>query len=386
MEPVSVDAINEGSRRDVNARTAQLVDLLGQYGPDIPEISRRLGQFKESVRYRYKEKIINRGLAVQATVDHERLGLHRLVVVVDFAEDYRQYAQAILSAMNGLCYLVSYSKTLPFGEYVVNFSVPADFVGEVKAFLQALKNKGMFSRLDVAEFEWLRHSPMRAESYNFDTGRWEFDWSNPSGWGFESAKYTPSGPSKYDYVDLLIIKELQMDATRSLKDISEKLKLNYKKLAWHYSAHIRTRRLLKGFYVNWMGTRYDYKLDRALHRKHRYFALELLVRDLTDYELIALRQSTNRLPFLWAEAVGRNYFAEFAFPTEFTVEGLQYLAGVVEGVRSKAQLFTVDQTDAAVFTIPYEMYDTSRKRWAFDGIGLTKRFDNLIIQIKNRTT
>ena len=41
--------VTEG-KRDVAVRTAQLVQLLSEIGPDIPEISRRLGQFKESVR------------------------------------------------------------------------------------------------------------------------------------------------------------------------------------------------------------------------------------------------------------------------------------------------------------------------------------------------
>src|SRR3989442_6905891 len=77
------------SKKDVNTRTAQLVQLLTEIGPDIPEISRRLGQFKESVRYRYKEKIVNRGFAVQAAVDHEKFGLRRVIFVVDFAPQYK---------------------------------------------------------------------------------------------------------------------------------------------------------------------------------------------------------------------------------------------------------------------------------------------------------
>ena len=37
---------------DVNTKTAQLVQLLVEIGPEIPEIARKLGQYKESVRYR----------------------------------------------------------------------------------------------------------------------------------------------------------------------------------------------------------------------------------------------------------------------------------------------------------------------------------------------
>src|SRR5947209_20400847 len=91
--PVALIGEQKESKKDVNTRTAQLVQLLTEVGPDIPEISRRLGQFKESVRYRYKEKILKRGFAVRAAVDHEKLGLKRIVFVVDFAPLYKQYAQ-----------------------------------------------------------------------------------------------------------------------------------------------------------------------------------------------------------------------------------------------------------------------------------------------------
>ena len=80
---------------DTNTRTAQLVKLISEIGPDIPEISRRLGQFKESVRYRYKEKVLEKGFGVQASLNHEKLGLRRVVLVMDLAPDYNTYAHAI---------------------------------------------------------------------------------------------------------------------------------------------------------------------------------------------------------------------------------------------------------------------------------------------------
>jgi hypothetical protein len=381
-----LSTIEATAKRDVNARTVELVELLTQVGPDIPEIARRLNQFKESVRYRYKEKIINRGFAVQGVVDHNRLGLKRLILLADFAPDYRNYAQAILTSMNGLCYLTSFAKTLPKGEYVVNFTVPLDFVEDVKRFFAALEEKGMFTRLQIMDFDWIRVQPMKPEQYDFDTGRWDFDWSAPGRSDFEAANFAPSEVTRFDYVDLLILKELQMDANKSLKEIADNLKLNYKKLAWHYSTHVLANKLIRGYSVNWMGTRYDYKVEKALHRKHRYFAIQLLVRDVTGYETMTLRQALGRLPFLWAEAVGQNYSAEFSFPVDYVVEGLQYIGDAIANVREKAEVLTVDVTNAVAFTIPYALYDQSKKKWGFDQQDLLRRFENLILRIKNETS
>ena len=370
---------------NVNARTIQLVKLLTEVGPDVPEISRRLGQFKESVRYRYKEKILNRGFAVQAKVDHEKLGLRRVVVVLDFAEDYGKFAQSILASMNELCYLVGFAKTMPAGYYIATFSAPREFIDQLKLFLNALKEKGMFSRVDIVDFDWMRVAPMKSEFYDFDTGRWDFDWSAKTTSDFGSAQYMPSSPAKFDHVDLLLVKELQMDANKSLKEISDKLKVNYKKLAWHYTTHVVARGLLRGYSVNWMGTRYDYGIEKVLHRQHHYFAVDLMVHGVTEYETMSLRQAFDRLPFLWSEAVGHSYFCEFAFPVDFVVEGLQYLTETISAVKEKAEIYTIDQSESASFTISYSRFDQARKKWEFGLTELISRFDALIVEIKKES-
>jgi hypothetical protein len=367
---------------NVNSRTIQLVRLLTELGPDVPEIARRLGQFKESVRYRYKEKILSKGIAVQGAVDHEKLGLKRLMLVVDFADSYRSYAPAILTAMSEVSFVVGFAKSLIGGEYVVHLSIPNELVGEVRGFLQALKERDMFSRLDILEFDWFRIAPMKSEFYDFDTGRWDFEWQNPSQQDYQAAAFLPSNRAKFDYVDLLIIKELQMDANKSLKEMSEKLNINYKKLAWHHAAHVRSQKLLSGYTVNWMGTRYDYTLEKVLHRKHRYFAIIYVVKDVNELEIMTLRQQIDRLPFLWSEAAGKDYLAELAIPVDYVVEGLQYLGNAASGVRDRMSLHTIDQTEAARFTIPYSLYDPVAKKWNFDSEDLIKKFEKLIIQIK----
>ena len=365
-----------------NTKTAQLVKLLTKLGPDIPEISRKLGQFKESVRYRYKEKILNKGFAVQASVDHERLGLKRVVAIVDFAEVYKKYAESILASMNELCFLVSFAKTMPASYYVTYFSVPEEFRGDLKHFLSNLREKGVFTRLELLDFDWARAAAMKAEFYDFDTGRWDFDWSNKTPENFGSARDVPSSRSKYDYVDLLIIKELQMDANKSLKEISDSIRVNYKKLVWHYRTHVLGRGLIRGYSVNWMGTRYDYGVEKVLHRQHRYFGVQLVVRDTDEFEAISLRQELDRLPFLWAELVGKNYAAFVAFPVDSVVEGLQYLTNAIGKAKDRADVYFIDQTAAASFTVPYSKFDSEIKKWTFDRVELETRFDRLILEIK----
>jgi hypothetical protein len=285
--------------------------------------------------------------------------------------------------MNELCYLVGFTRSMPGGEYVASLSVPANFVGEVRDFFDALKEKGMFTKMDYLESDWFLLAPMRTENYDFDTGRWEYDWSNPPAMKFESAGRQPSAPVKFDYVDMMIVNELQKDANYSMKDIADALDVNYKKLAWHYTTHVMARQMLQGFSVNWMGTKYDSKIEKVLHRQHRIFALQFVVKDVNEFELISLRHASNKVPFLWSESIGKNYMAEFAFPLDFVVEGIQWLTGVMEPVRDRATLYTIDQGQSASFTIPYTLYEKTQKKWIFQSAEILQRFDNLMVQIRS---
>ncbi|HUI86662.1 MAG TPA: hypothetical protein VLY21_05880 [Nitrososphaerales archaeon] len=369
-------------KSEVNERTASLVQLLAKIGPDIPEIGRRLGEFKESVRYRYKAKILDKGIAVQAIPDQEKLGLRRIIMIAEFAETYAKYAQSLMAAMNDLCYIVGFAKTLPGGSYIVDAAVPKELVDGYIEFLGKLKEKGLFSDLQVMMFDWYRNPPMRAEQYDFDTGRWDYDWSEAGAPDFEAAAYMPSGRQKFDRTDLLIMRELHIEANQSLTSIAEKLGINYKKLAWHYNNHVLPRGLIKTYRLNWMGTRYDYATEKAHQRSHRYFLVELLVRNVHGAELMALRAKINALPFLWSEAVGESYDAQIAFPIDFMNEGLQFLATVLEPFRTRAEYFVIDQTNALAFTISDRLYDESTARWQLDEAALLQNFDEVLLRIR----
>src|ERR1022692_3586987 len=93
--------------RDINAKTAEFVKMVTELGPDIPLIAEKMGEHKESVRYWFK-KLIKQGIVIQPSINFEKLGLARVVAVVDFAKEYEDHAEPILIAMSQLCYVQSF--------------------------------------------------------------------------------------------------------------------------------------------------------------------------------------------------------------------------------------------------------------------------------------
>jgi len=308
-----------------------------------------------------------------------------MVAILGFNDDYEKYAQSILTAMSELCYVQSFSKSLPDGRYVVNISVPAEHVSSMSRLLNHLKEHGMFDYLDLFEFEWFRNPPMKSEYYDFDEGRWDFDFAGPHAENLEAAKYAPSAPTKFDAIDLLIIQQLQKDANKSLKEIADELKMNYKKLAWHHNTHVVGRNLLRGYSIRWTGTKYDFKNERARHRKHSYVWGIILARNVDELNLAYMRQKLNQLPFLWAEAGGKNYYAEFAFPVDYVTESLLYVSEAVSRIRDRVKMITPDQTNAISFSIASQLFNEKTRQWMFNEEELTLRFENLVQQIKGES-
>src|SRR5271169_2547575 len=98
---MSLESTTEnGEQGSSNIKTGQLAKMITEVGPNISEIARRLGQFKESVRYRYKEKLLNKGFSVRVAVDHEKLGLRRVIMLIDFTDAYQEVAQRMMTMLS----------------------------------------------------------------------------------------------------------------------------------------------------------------------------------------------------------------------------------------------------------------------------------------------
>jgi DNA-binding Lrp family transcriptional regulator len=364
--------------RDPNQeKMVQMVKLITQRGPRIDQVSRVIDVYKETVRYWYRN-MLKDGFTVQASRNHEKLGLKRVVMIIEVGEIFETNADALMYALGDQCYVVSFAKTLPDGFYLVNSSVPTECLNSWSEFMLSLKEMGVFKSVTSIVLDWVRNVPMKAEMYDFRERKWDFDWSkrmaNPASTDYEVARR-----ERYDSVDLGIIEQLQLDANVQITDIAKKLEMNQKTLAYHYENHVVRRGLIKGYIVNWIGTRYDYKAEKPVHRKHRYTPVEVFADNLDQTERVELMKSVGQLPYAWLEGSGqRSYYAKIVFPNEEFTEALDFLGRLVKLSKGKIRCFTMDQAHALWFTLPKQYYDEKNQQWAFNQADLKERFTLLV--------
>lgn len=353
-----------GSRRlALNAELVLMAQHLAEVGPNINEIARRTGQFKETVRYRYHRFFLERGISLQAMMSYPKLGFKRLVLIVKLAPACEPNAKSIFDVMNDLCYLRSFTRVMLSGEYVLHVAVPSELAGECAAVYAALQRAGLFTELEILEFEEMRNPPMKPDSFDFVRGEWSFDWNSV---GMKDVKTSPGGISKverYDKIDLLILKELDIDASRKLVKMAKNLNVSENVLEFHYREHVQARGLIKGYRLVWQDTRGGPRQDRSTSSSGAYIEVTVLLTGGTQEEMAELMTLLNGTPFIWSEARGSAYCAEIFLPNGAYPKFLEYLDRFANRAGRKLRVLVMDQNQAARFVISHPLFDTESRKW-----------------------
>jgi hypothetical protein len=369
----------QGRNNDI----AKLAKCIGEVGPKINEIARLTYQHKESVRYRYHKFFLDKGITIQATPSYSKLGLGRLIIYAKFADEFEPQATAILSAMSELCYLHSFTRTLLSQEYIIHVVVPKEFLAGCASLFNRFREIGLFTQLKILEFGEVRNPPMKTEYYDFLTGTWSFDWPPKEDKGVNLVSTSHQEIEKYDKLDLLILKELEIDANRTIVKMAENVKVHFKTLEFHYVEHVEKRGLIKAYRVTWPGSSYDLKLDKAVLKKHRYVEVSILFEGGTQIENAELISLLNKTPFLWCEAVGPNYWAELFIPIYTYVEFMEYIGDFAGRAGDRMKFYVMDQSHALRFTISHKLFDSESRTWRLNTEDIVDRFENLVMRTKS---
>jgi DNA-binding Lrp family transcriptional regulator len=352
-----------------NNRTkmAEFVKQVEEVGSNINEVARRMGMFKETARYWYRWKFVEKGIGLGASVDYKALGFKRLLVISRVNREYRPLVQELFLAMDNKWYVTGYIGTIPDDTMIIHITVPEEKTEEFLGFMYDLRDKlHFFSEIEILNTDWFRNVPMQAEYYDFDHGRWDFEWSSikdPP--GLDEMTERPV-TSKLDLTDLMVLGKLQRDANMSLVDVSRKLKISYKKVLRHRK-HLDRRGAIAGFRVHWIKTSYNEKERRNVTRKHAYLFETVIVAGLNDSESRRVLSDLRRLPFTWSiGGGGSSVYVDYAIPLELVNEAFGYIRQVLGVYNERMRHFTTDQNDSVFFTIPYKLYNGKTKQWEFD--------------------
>jgi DNA-binding Lrp family transcriptional regulator len=371
---------------DLKEKQAKLAMLLQERGPRITEIARELGESPETVRYWFKNNILaHKGIAYQAVPNHRALGFSRIRAIIDFADEYLPHARDILISMSKLCFLSHYYRVFPSGYYSIILTVPSRDERYYVKLLEDLQDTGMFHLLMADHLDWIRVTPMKAKYFDFSKGRWDFDWSAVVNEKLKVQAFNSDDSIRYDYEDIRMLEKLQVDATRSMGEISRDLKISYQQAYNHFN-HITERGQISLYRIMWpaTGPRSQEEL-KAWQQHHAHMGLQFLVRNPTEAESHELLTKMERLPFNWANGGSEgNFLSDFVIPLEYYSETLQYLSEALQDSRGRTEFTVGDQANSLSFSIPSRLYDKEADTWTNNADDALARFKKLVLTVKGR--
>lgn len=362
------DNLKEESSEDF-ASFVKAVKILGP--KNYTALSRFTGLPIGTVRNRIRYLFIKRGIGIHVHVDHGKLGLSRYWLRLKFSNRLsEEFAIGFLEYLAKCGYLEYYGRLIPRGDYIACLGLPPHFEFNYRAVLDKLVDMNIIENYSMYRFSWIRYLSMREECYDFKRGVWSFDWNNLPNIASEDISIEEDTLLKYrfDEIDLWIVACLQANALASVQDIAEKLKMNYKKVLYHFKEHVVGNGVVKKYILVWNGG-----IDA---RKLAYMIIT--IRDVDSSDLKILEKTFCRIPFTFFDTYSANvklYTAFIVMPVEHLQECLSFMSKSIPTLRERIFYELIDINCSRAFAIPLELYKNGH--WRFNLSYILERIHKL---------
>jgi hypothetical protein len=345
--------------------------IILEVGADIPEISRRMGLPLETVRYIYKERIINkRRMTVQRELEHDKLGLKHIQFVVTLDPEIEPlfYRGSLLSGVWEDVYAKTAYRIIPENQFFLDHLAPPALHTRLKDFYANLEDLGVLKINETYDCNRLIHSRMWVEDYNWDLPGWDFDWSPSSLKPPENIEDPPaSDPVKFDKLDLLMVKDFEVDSDQTVADLAARNSISRPSAFWHFRKHVEAQGVFGKHRIRWLGTTRDSKTGQILQRQS-FVGINFIAKELSSAEMMNVRAHLHSIPYLWSEQVGdTDYNAETFIPSLSLMEAFGFFSKILRPLGTRARIFTVDQSVSSNYSIHPHLFDDESDRWIYKG-------------------
>lgn len=321
-------------------------------------ISKELHVPYETLRFRMLN-LHEQGITVFPMVAVERLGLRRKRVSFQLSQDFENL-KPFFAGLHQKAGLTYYSCSLFTRFFNCEFAIPEEKDAEFNRFLRSLHEMKLISDHSTHEIFWKEILMMNTKFYDYQEKEWSVDFSRLSGDPsfVASEKMIPkdvnigSRKKKVDLLDLLIIKELQLNAWVKTIEISRQLNVSDRDVAYHFDKHVFGKGLVPSFRFRWVGTK-----DAWL--KHAITPIEMEFQGLNENAIRYTISVLTSIPFTWnAMRTEDQLLCQMMIPTNQLPETLRYVSENLTklGIVSPVIRF-VDWQRTSSYTVPYLMFE-----------------------------
>jgi len=351
-------------QQDDDSRLIAIIEAIKTVGPrNCSLISRMTGIPVETVRYKITKQLIRKGIAFRPIVDFELMGLRRAFVRMNFNKEVQNRATEILDNLHpfGLTY---YARTLPNGAYETMFAMPYYQTRLYEVFFERLVEEKILNSFEISPLDYVQSVSLRPEYYDFKKGEWKIDWDNLVPMGIRLSNEEAFAPSrdlvKVDFIDLLIVHEMQRNAFFKINQLQKSLNINSKTLRYHFVSHLVKNRVIAGYAITWLGLR---------RGNSNSVTVLVKVKNVAPYEKQKLEEMSLKMPFSWNYAYSskmRTFFLFLYVPSEYFTQTISKITDSLTSFNERIESTPLDYKKVRSFTIPIALYDRELNDWVFN--------------------
>lgn len=332
----------------------QILEAIGEESPrNQNAIARKLGIKDATLRARFRR--LKPKVFLNINVYHTFIGLRKVCV---FAKAICGKENLLFKSLKAHGYWLYVSRC--YGEFegcFALYAIPPTNEREFLTFLETLRTEQVAESYEYFWSTCFHTVNPKTKWFESQTNKWVFLWDEwiagldhqPTELPY-SLKDPPGFPQKADYIDIFILKELEIDATRSLRSIASKLGISLQRAKYHYDNHVVNRRLLESFQV----ISYPYDIEKS-----DFFLF--ILKFPSNENMAKFAVSLFDKPFV--RSVGKVHgenglFVQFYLPRiEFRrlVDCLSTLA--INGFLTSYRYLIQDLRHVSRQTIPYKLFD-----------------------------
>ncbi|MEM2105887.1 MAG: Lrp/AsnC family transcriptional regulator [Candidatus Bathyarchaeia archaeon] len=235
----------------------KILQALCEVGPrNLSKVARIVGIPRHRLDFRLKQMQSNSQffLRIHTCVYHTKIGLRKAVVFMRAKPGMEQLLFDCLK-VNGFWLYVCRSYGMGEGCTAV-YAVPAERRREFEEFIYEIRRLGVAEDARIFWSTCFQSGRITADWFDGCKEKWVFPWDD---WIKEvqtqttDLPYTLMEPKSYavcgDEIDVQMLMWLEADATRSIKEIAEKVGISPQLALFHFKNHLLKRNLIEGYEI-----------------------------------------------------------------------------------------------------------------------------------------
>lgn len=232
----------------------KVLEGLALYGPrNISKLATQLNIPRGILRRRINYLRSHFLLLLLGTLYHTNIGLRKVVV---FVESKPGYEKLLYQCLKSNDYWLYVSRCIGSPKYLAIYGIPARREKEFEEFLSKLKE---IDTVYNVKFFWstcFQNINTTGTWFDNTSEEWTFPWDS---WLKEvrtkkgELPYTLNDPDYYpqkaDWIDIMILKELEKNSAIKLKEIAKMLGISLQRVKYHFENHVIKEKMFEGHQI-----------------------------------------------------------------------------------------------------------------------------------------